>query len=239
MAVTTSHCEISGCAQCPARANSIFSDLNGSDVNTVSTSKGSRSYQRGEIIFYAGNRPTGLYCIHQGRVKLYKMGNDGREQIIRLAGAGDVIGYRSLLSGESYGLYAEALEPVRICHIPKSVFSSLLEQSYDLSGQVMRLLASDLRTAEEKIVDMALKPVSERVAETLLMLRDTYGVMQDEMTINMRLTRFDLANYVGAATESVSRQLSKFKGDGIIELVGRKIRIMDHRALVDAANLGD
>jgi CRP/FNR family transcriptional regulator len=240
MAASPSFCgQLPDCATCNAKDRTVFSDLGNSDLNVVSTSKGSRVYGRGEVIFYAGDQPSGLFCISQGRVKIYKVGRDGREQIIRLAGSGDVMGYRSLLSSETYAAYAVPLVPTQICHIPKVTFSTLLSTNADFSIRMMRLLATELRTAEEKIVEMAYKPVSERVAETLLLLQKTYGLQQDQVTIDISMTRFDLANLVGSAMESVSRQLSKLRRDGVIDFAGKKIKIMNHRALVEAANLYD
>jgi CRP/FNR family transcriptional regulator len=172
-------------------------------------------------------------------VKVYKVGRDGREQIVRLAQAGDVLGYRSLISGERYSAFAVPLEEAQICHISKNTITSMLENDYHLASRVMSLLSNDLRIAEEKLVEMAQKPVRERLAETLLVLRETYGVEEDGKTLNMKLTRIELANIVGTATESVSRLLSKMKDEGIIGMKGRKIIIADHEALVEAANVQD
>jgi CRP/FNR family transcriptional regulator, polysaccharide utilization system transcription regulator len=106
-----------------------------------------------------------------------------------------------------------------------------------VAARLMTLLSTDLRIAEEKIVELAHRPVRERVAEVLLMLRETYGLEEDQATINVSMTRNQLASIIGTAMESVSRQLSRFKQEGMIDLVGRKIKILDDHALKTAANL--
>jgi CRP/FNR family transcriptional regulator len=237
--MTRSQCGTHDCITCTARASSVFSDLLTADLQVVSSNKSCRHYAKGEMIFYAGDQPSGLFCIHRGIVKLYKVGRDGREQILRLAHEGDIIGYQSLLSGNRYSKYAVPIADALICHIPKSTFFSLLSTNSQLSSRLMELLSTELRAAEERIVEMAQKPVRERLAETLLLLRETYGVENDHATLNITLTRMELANIVGTTTESVSRLLSKFREERIIEMNGRKLRIIDSAGLAERANLDD
>ena len=234
-----SQCDIPDCDKCVARGNSVFSELVNPELQKVSTSKSCRQYAKGEMIFYADDRPSGLFCIHKGIVKLYKVGKDGREQIIRLVHEGDIIGYRSLLSRDRYSKFAVPIADAQICYIPKDTFFSLLSANYRLSARVMDLLSTELKAAEERIVEMAQRPVRERLAETLLLLRRTYGVGADGTTLNIKLTRAEIANIVGTATESVSRLLSKFKDENLIDMNGRKLRITDPDGLAEAANLDD
>ncbi len=234
-----SHCVTSGCDTCSVHDSSVFSELAPIDLTAMSGSKHSRRYAKGEPIFQADHYPVGIYCIHHGRVKIYKAGGDGREQIIRLAKEGDILGYRSLISGDRYSAFAVPIEEAQICHIPRQLFFSLLGTSPGLSARIMKLLASELKAAEERIVELAQKPVRERLAETLLLLKETYGLGPDGQTLGITLTRIELAGIIGTATESVSRLLSKLKAEGIIEMKGRKILLIDHAALVEAANHAD
>jgi CRP-like cAMP-binding protein len=234
-----SQCDTPECDKCTAREISVFSELVSPDLHVISSSKSCRQYARGEMIFYADDLPSGLFCIHKGIVKIYKVGKDGKEQIIRLAHEGDLIGYRSLVSGDRYAKFAVPVADAQICHIPRSAFFSILSTNYQLATRVMELLSSELKAAEEKIVEMAQKPVRERLAETLLLLRETYGVEADNVTMSIKLTRIELANIVGTATESVSRLLSKFKEEKLIDMSGRKLKIIDAAGLTDAANLDD
>jgi CRP/FNR family transcriptional regulator, polysaccharide utilization system transcription regulator len=217
------------CETCGARHGSVFCDLPETQLQAMTARKGCKTFSRGEMIFYAGDTPNDLFCVQKGLVKIYRVGSDGREQIVRLAHAGDIVGYRSLISGDHYAAFAAALDEVEVCHIPKSLFLSLLSQTNNLAANVLSLLATELKSAEERIVDMAQKPVRERLAETLLLLKTTYGVESDEMTLKIRLTRI----------ESVSRMLSSMKEEGMIAMSGRKIRITDHAAVLEAANVAD
>ncbi len=232
-------CNVPDCTLCSVREDSVFTELPVTELETVSKAKGGRVYTKGETIFHAEQFPIGLFCINSGKVKIFKVGKDGREQIVRLAKPGDIIGYRSLISGDRYTAFAEPLEEAQICHIPRDTFFSLLSTNLNLSTRVLTLLSTELKAAEEKIVDMAHKPVRERLAETLLLLQETYGMEKDNVTLGVKLTRVDLANIVGTATESVSRLLSKFKEEGIIDMQGRKIKIVDRDALIVAANVED
>jgi CRP/FNR family transcriptional regulator len=230
-------CSNSDCTICQAREDSIFSELTRSDLEILERVRATRNYAHGEIIYSPDDETIGLFCILEGKVEIYRVGRAGKEQVIRLAGPGDVIGYRSLLCGDHDGSYAEAIEYARICTIPKDAFLALMMRSPGFAARLMTLLSTELRTAEERIVELAHKPVRERVAEVLLMLRETYGLEEDQRTINVSMTRGELASIVGTAMESVSRQLSRFKQEGMIDLIGRRITILDERALIRSANL--
>ncbi len=227
------------CSECQSRLCSIFDELSDKELDLVSHNKGGNLYRRGQNIFYEGTRPSGLYCINAGKVKVYKLDFTGKEQIVRLAKGGDVLGYRSLVSGELYSSFASPLEDSLICFIPKDIFFSVLRSNTNLSIKVMKLLSHDLKTAENRIADMAQKPVRERLAEALLILREFYGLQDDGETLDVALTREDLANIVGTATETVIRFLSEFKHDNLIDLKGRKIKILKHSALIKAAKIYD
>jgi CRP/FNR family transcriptional regulator len=235
MNMTSLNCIPLDCSQCPARGHTPLVALDSVELSAISRDKGCRSYERGEIIYHADDRPTGIFCIYQGTVKLYKLGRDGTEHIVGLVRNGDIMGYRAFLGGDTYGVYAEPLDSVRLCHIPGVSLLPMLSSNYGLSHRVMTLLASDLRAAEDKVVDMAQRSVRERLAEALLMLKQTFGVDDKGGAINTRVTRGELAGIVGAALESVSRQLSGLREEGMVELVGRKIRIVDDRALLEIA----
>lgn len=227
------------CKFCDPRFKSIFCDLHGEEMDTLNDAKDCIMYKKGQVIFSEGTRPRGLYCVHSGKIKASKIGDEGKEQILHLAKDGDVLGYRAILSGDNYSCTATALEDSSICFIPKSVFFSMVEKDSNLSLQVIKLLSSELKTAEKSITDIAQKPVRERVAETLLILKETYGCEEDGSTINVSLSREEIANIVGTATESAIRVLSEFKGDEIVELHGKKIKILNLPKLIKTANVMD
>ncbi|WP_298737153.1 Crp/Fnr family transcriptional regulator [uncultured Chitinophaga sp.] len=227
------------CQHCKARFGSIFCKAEGEQLSSLNSARVCSLYKKGQVIFQEGAYSFGIYCINSGKIKLSHSGDDGREQIIRLVKAGDIMGYKALLSGERYTATAIALEDAQVCFIPKDLFLSVLQSDPSLSLEMMRILSSELRKAELKITHLAQKPVRERLAETLLFIHETYGVESDGQTLNVRLSREEIANLVGTATESAIRLLSEFKKEGMIELEGKKIRLLNMKGMIKTANLQD
>ncbi|WP_233525546.1 Crp/Fnr family transcriptional regulator [Chitinophaga silvisoli] len=224
---------------CQDRFGSILFKAEKCNLEEIDAAKVCSTYKKGEVVFQEGTYPFGIYCVNTGKIKLSHSGDDGREQIVRLAKPGDIIGYKALLSAERYTASAIALDDSSVCFIPKDLFMSILQKDANLSFEMMRIIASELRKAETKITHLAQKPVRERLAETLLFIKETYGVEQDGTTLNVRLSREEIANLVGTATESAIRLLSEFKKDGLIELQGKKIRLLNQEEITRTANLQD
>jgi len=213
--------------------------LDEEELGSLSNSKHCNYYLRGQTIFNEGNQPMGLFCISSGKVKLSQAGFEGKEQIIRLAKDSDILGYRALISGEAYSATATVIEDSKICLIPKDVFYELLQHNSKLTSGIMKLLADELKDAEDKITNIAQKPVLERLAETLLMLKEYYGVEDNDNSLNITITREEIANIVGTATETVIRLMSDLRKEGMIKLDGKKIKIVKSDALLKLANLYD
>jgi CRP-like cAMP-binding protein len=201
--------------------------------------EGRKTYKKGEHIFEEGNHANGLFCVIQGKVKIVRLGDGGKEQIVRLAGKLDVIGYRALLAGQQYHASAVALEDVAVGFVPKKIFFDILNNNPEIAMQMMRLLSQDLDQSEIKRVDIATKSVKERVAELLLLLKETYGVIGDNATIDVKLSREDLAAMVGAAKEVVIRALAQLKDENLIETKGRQITLVNIPGLIKTAGLLD
>jgi CRP-like cAMP-binding protein len=229
--------EIPHCETCLPRLHSMFGVLSEDELSKLQMHKGCNFHRSGQVLFYEGDYPSGLYCINRGKVKLTKVGEAGREQIVRLAREGDTVGYRALVSGTPYELSATVIEDASVCFIPRQMFHQLMTDNPALAGRIIRQLTQDLAKAEAKQVSLAQKQVRERLAETLLMLKEFYGTEDDHSTLRSRLSREDIANFIGTATETVIRLLSEFAKEGIIILEGKKIRIVDLRAMRDAARL--
>lgn len=231
--------QIPSCETCNARFQSVFCELPDDEITEISSTKHCNFYQKGQNIFNEGNYPSGLFCINKGRVKLSQTGFEGKEHIIRLAKDGDIMGYRSLISGEVYSATATSMEDSKICFIPKKIFFDLIKKDSLLTGRLMKLMANDLKLAQNKITNLAQKPVIERLAETLIMLKKYYGFKEEESCLYLTITREEIANIVGTATETAIRLLSELKKEGILELDGKKIKILKSEALLKLANLYD
>ena len=224
------------CDDCILKGHSIFKDLTPEELETVHFGKGCSLYKRGNIIYHEGHRINGFYCVQSGIVKVYKTGMDGKEQIIRFAKEGDIIGFRSVLSKELACTTAKVIEDAVLCFIPSENLFQLVRENAAFSMQLMQLTCRELGEANNFITDIAQKTVRERLAEILLILMDSFG-LDNKKVLQISLTREELANMVGTATESVIRLLSEFKADGLIELHGRKISLLNIPALRKISNM--
>lgn len=228
--------DIPFCDHCTSSITSIFKNLSESEFEDLNYIKTCNFHKRGEIIYHEGNRPTGVYCISKGIIKLYKTGIEGKEQIIRFAKKGDIIGYRSILSNDLACTTAKVIEDVDLCFIPSESWLSLLQHNNDFSLDIMKFACDELGKSNSFITDIAQKNVRERLAEILLFLKEDFG-LDSEGVLQISLTREEIANITGTATESAIRLLSEFKDDKMIVLNGRKISILDETRLKKTANI--
>lgn len=179
----------------------------------------------------------GLFCINSGKVKVYKISSEGKEQILKLAKPGDFLGYRALISEEFYNSSATVIEEGAMCYVPKSDFLEILQKNPAFFRKMAKRVAHELGMMEQKLVTIAQKSVRERLAATLIMLKETYGMEGEESDlIDIALSREDLANIIGTATETVIRLLSDFKTQKLISLQGKKIKVLDHKGLIREAD---
>lgn len=219
------------CEHCNCLKKNVLKELDQFELHQVDTHKVCSHFKKGEVIFREGNRANGLYCISSGKVKIFKTGIEGRDQIVRLAKTGDIIGYRALLSGEPYFASASALEDTAVCMIPASDFHKYTDANPAFSKGLIQKLTQDLKVSEERMMSMAQKSVRERLAATLLLLMQTFGTVGPDKVLNVDLSREDIASLIGTATETVIRLLSDFKTEQIIATRGKKILILNEKAL--------
>lgn len=226
------------CENCSSRGLGVFCDLNDEQLSEFNQSKTTNRYKKGQVIFYEDNQPFGLYCVFAGKIKLYKEGIDGRAQILRIAGPGDLLGYRSLFAEEPYHATAEVLEDATICFVDKNFFFKVLNKDMSLARQLIRKLARQLRMAEGLATSLAHRSVRERMAELLLTLQEAYGVKTPTgVKIALELSRAEMAEMIGVTQETSIRLISEFKKNGWIAAQDRSLTILDSKALLTAANL--
>ena len=229
------------CKNCPIQQQSIFSDISQEDLDELDSKKITTLYKKGQRIFYAGQSPIGIYCLNSGYIKIAKIGNDGKEQIVRFVTNGALLGIRALIGGRIYSATSTALEDSLVCFINKRIFLKLSIKYPEISKSLMVSLSDMLEEAEDKLTSLAQKPVRERVAESLLILNNIFTT-GNTVCIELKegiisLTREDIANLVGTATETLIRVLSDFKEEKLIEIKGRKIILSDMDGLKKAAKL--
>lgn len=225
------------CELCLSRKLSMFSDLSDEHLDHLSETKNYISHKKGQILYYEGTRPLGIFCISSGVVKVFKTASNGKEQIVRLAKKGDFLGYISLIGEEVYTNTATIVEDANICFIPKETFLKVLNDDPNFHRRITRAVCQDLGVMEDRLTDATQKTIRERLAFTLLKLCDSYGV-EGEMNnkIDIVLTREEIAGLVGTATETVIRLLSEFKKDGLIQFEGKKIIILDKKGIARLAD---
>ena len=204
------------CHECDSRRSTIFCALNEKNLDTLSSSKGKNSYKKGQSIFLEGTLPTGLYCIKSGKIKISKIGLDGKEQTIRFLKKGDVAGYRALISSERYQASAIALEDSEVCFFQKNIVNPILKDDNLVRNEIIKLMSDDIKLAEQKIVDLTQRSVKQRICSSLLNLINVYGFKKDQKTIDIQISRKQLSEIVGTAPETISRLLSELSQERII-----------------------
>ncbi len=220
------------CRDCKVRHKGRFKGVNLDCLDTLSNNKTCNIYKKGQLLLHEGSRPMGVYCIKEGKVKVFKLGQQGKEQITAVLKEGDLVGYRAMLGDSLFHVSVEALEDVVACHIPKSDFLDAFENDKILHSKIIGELSNEVMGLTAIITDLAQKPVRERTAAALVMLRDVYKNDSDEPnSVDISLTRESLANIVGTATETLIRILHDFKEEGLIESKGRKLTVKDIKSL--------
>jgi len=234
MAIAKTH----NCENCASKDKGIFCELSSLVLQDISQNKVMNTYKKGQIIFYQDNPPLGLYCLSSGKIKVTKTGSDGKESIVRLAKAGDILGHRSLFSQSHYTATATTLEETTICFIDKKYILRAIEQNPSIALNIIQKLSKEMGAAETKSASMFQKNVRERLAELLLGLADSYGIHENnKIRLDIKLTREEMASMIGTASETIIRFMSEFKEEGLISQEGKTIYITNEPALIELANI--
>ncbi|CAM1368292.1 Crp/Fnr family transcriptional regulator [Tenacibaculum soleae] len=225
---------MSKCEQCIIRQFNSLKSLTKDELVRIAGCKTSKTIKKGEVLFEEGEHINGVFCIKDGVCKVSKMSDNGRDQIVNLVRKGDLLGERSLINDEASNLKAIAVNDMQICFIPKEEIVRDLENNPKFTMDILKNMASSLKTADNFIVDMAQKTVKQRLAATLLNLENRFSKSENG-ALGIHLSREDIANIIGTATESAIRLLSEFKKKKIIDLKGKEVFILDSKALNDIA----
>ncbi len=221
---------MSKCEHCIVRQFNALKELTTEELERISKCKSTLSIKKGELIFSEGEHLKGIYCIKKGVCKISKMSENGKDQIIHLIQKGGLLGERSIINDEVTNLKATALQDMLVCFIPKEEILKDLHENNEFSLGILKGMANSLKNADNVIVNMAQKTVKQRLAETLLFL-DTNFEKTEDNKLGLQLSREDIANMIGTATESAIRLLSNFKKKGVISLKGKEINILNTEKL--------
>jgi CRP/FNR family transcriptional regulator, polysaccharide utilization system transcription regulator len=217
---------------------SIFNILTNDQKDILKSGLTASFFRKGEYIFREGDKPTGLLCLSDGKVKVIKEGVGGREQIIRLAKPVGFIGYRALFAEENHHASAMTIEDSVVCCVQKAILYKLLRLNNELSMGIIKAFATELGFSYFRTVTLTQKHVRGRLAESLLFLKDTYGFEEDRTTLKVYLSREEIANLSNMTTSNAIRTLSAFSAEGVIAIDGRKIRILDVEKMERISDLG-
>ncbi|MEO6149978.1 MAG: response regulator [Mucilaginibacter sp.] len=190
-----------------------------------------RQIKKKQVLYYDGDQPQGLYLIMEGSFKTIKLAEDGRELMTGLFKKEDYLGVNALLSDEAFTETAEAVEDSAVCILPKDMIINLLNRYPDVSQQFIRLLSNNIREKEEQLLGLAYNSVRKRLAQVLVKLSK-----QLSNPAEFKILRDELASMAGMATETVSRTLTDFKEEGLIEKKGSHIHILDINRLIKMKN---
>lgn len=226
------------CEDCPSRGEGIFCGLNIPELHEVDEHKVTNTFKRGQTLFVQGNHPYGLYCVSKGNIKVTKVGGDGKESIVRICTGGDILGHRSLFTDEHYSATATAVEDTTVCFLDKKFIMKAIEERPSVALAVIAKLSRDMGAAENKVTSFHQKNVRERLAELLLLLKESHGekLADGRTKITLRLTREEMATMIGTANETLIRFMSEFKEAGLIDQEGKTLFITNEKELIEWAN---
>jgi CRP/FNR family cyclic AMP-dependent transcriptional regulator len=192
-------------------------------------------YKKKQLIYTEGNHPVRLFYIEKGKVKTFKINDEGKELTVGLFNQGDFLGYTALLEESAYKENAEAIEDAEITVISKEDFEKLMRSNEGVQKKFIQLLAKNVSEKEEQLLGIAYNSLRKRVADALITLQKKYK-KEDDVVFSMHISREDLANIAGTATESLIRTLSDFKGEKLIEIKDGNISIVNEKKLVALLN---
>lgn len=212
--------------ECIRRFKKTFKNVGDQEIESLLTDSTIKCYKKGEFIYNEGSRIKGCYFLYEGIVKIFQTGNEGKDQIIRFGKEGDIFGFRSVIRKESACTSVETLSDCILCYIPDVSLIHMLTHSPGFAYEMMQIACKELGDANRYIKDIAQKSVKARLAEILLLLANEFG-LEDDGTLKLSITREDLSNFVGTATETLIRLLSDLKNEELIESKGRKIKLLN------------
>ena len=209
-------------------ASELIKKLNGSGLLDMQLNiYDLETWSKKQVLYSEGKRPKYLYMVKKGKVKTFRIHEDGKEYITNLYTTDDFIGYLPLLENKTYDETAEILEETELLMIPKDAFLDAIYHDMNIASKFIKLIAQNVQEKEERLMQLAYGSLRKRVAKALLDINAKFNAANNAITIS----REDIAQYVGTATESLIRTLSDFKSEKLIETVEGKIRVLNKEKL--------
>jgi CRP-like cAMP-binding protein len=212
---------------CIEGASSVFRGLSQADKEVLDQHHVVVNLRKGETIISEGTKPKGLICLVSGKAKLFRVGAGNREQILKMLRPHSYLAYRSLFSDVSFPFDAVAIEESAVVILEKHTMSRILRQNSELAIRFLKIISDDLLFADKRLISLTQKHVRGRLAESILLLRETYGTEADGRTLRVLLSREDLAHLSSMTTSNAIRTLSVLVSENILDIEGRKIVILN------------
>lgn len=216
----------------------IWSILSNDEKRTIIDNFTIHNFKKNQIIYAENEMPEMLWTLLKGKVKMYKDGVGGRQQILRLIRPVQYFGYRAYFAGEPYVSSTQAFEPSVLGAIPMQIVEQLINSNNKLAWFFIHELSRNLGNSDSRIVNLTQKHIRGRLAEALMVLRDNYGYEEDNMTLKIYLSRDDLASLSNMTTSNAIRTLSGFVTEKLIIVDGRNIRILNESQLRKISKFG-
>ena len=188
--------------------------------------------KKGHAIFREDDPVTGIFFVYSGTVKVHKRWDQEKELIIRFNKPGDVIGHLGLGHEPKYPVSATALERSVVCYIDMDFFESSLKVNNGLTYKLMRVFANELQESRKSMLNFVHMPVKARIAQAFVALKTQFGTKEDGV-INLELSRQDMASFSGSSYETLFKVINEFTQNGFVELIGRKLKILNEAALLE------
>ena len=219
-------------SECIGKFKLTFKNVSDSEIEALFADTTIKFHKKGEYIYNEGARIKGCYFLFSGIVKIFQTGED---QIIRFGKEGDIFGFRSVIRNEAACTSVETISDCTLCYIPNTSLMHIITHSPNFAYEMMQIACEELGVANHYIRDIAQKSVKARLAEILLLIASDFG-QEEDGTLKLNVSREDLSNFVGTATETLIRLLSDLKNEGIVEIKGRKIKLLQQDKLQQITN---
>jgi CRP/FNR family transcriptional regulator len=211
-------------------ASPLFNGLPPEQVERIIQIIVVKRFNRGETIFFEGDKGAGFYIVETGKVKIYKMSLSGKEQILHIFGPGEPIGEVPIFHGQPFPATAEAIVQSNLLFLPRDRFIQLVHETPSIALNMLAVLSMRLRRFATQIENLSLKEVPARLADYLLYLMEE---QQNDKKVELEISKGQLASLLGTIPETLSRIFAKMSEEALIEVDGRTIRILDKQGLID------
>lgn len=218
------------CAICSKKQSKLFCDMRSGDLKQMAEQRSFMSYEKGDLLYEEGTISKWLYCIHTGKVKLHRVGLNGKTRITRVVGKGDIIGQFDSIGESKHSSSATAIEKSIVCLIPKKYLTNELGNKY-LHLPLIKVLSADINEVEKNMVSFSNGTAKNLIIKCLLSLHEKFGLKEDKKTLDIYLTRKEYGEILGISTETVIRVFSQLQNDGFIVISGKEILIKNLKGM--------